>query len=306
MWFRLFPDWFGSTSLSFALVACNFIGGLGAGSLASRRITKWIARVAGIADALRLYGMIELLVAVAAALTLLASQLPADLWGNFPYHVHDGIWVQNPGYRFGQLAVAVTCVFAPCFLMGTTFPLLSQVFLDAPGGSRLPAALYGWNTFGACAGVLACQFLLLPSIGHSSTFWLMLALNLGIAGFFLITGRGDLPVASFALDATSQNVNQATTPTTTNLALLLTCAVLSGLLAGALEGDMFKRINLVVSNSPGALGPAISFWAILGYLFGERVRLACNTPANATHQDRVRIRRDLSLRGVAADVSKRH
>ena len=27
---------------------------------------------------------------------------------------------------------------------------------------------------------------------------------------------------------------------------------------------MFKRINLVVSNSPGALGPAISFWAILG------------------------------------------
>ncbi len=264
VWFRLFPDWFGSTSLSFALVACNFIGGLGAGSLASRPITKWIARVAGITDALRLYGMIELLVAVAAALTLLAGHLPADLWGNFPYHVHDGIWVQNPGYRFGQLAVAVSCVFAPCFLMGTTFPLLSQVFLDAPGGSRFPAALYGWNTFGACAGVLACQFLLLPSIGHSSTFRLMLGLNLGIAGFFLITGRGDLPVASLAPDPASQNVKHATIPTAANLTLLVTCAVLSGLLAGALEGDMFKRVNLVVSNSPGALGPAISFWAILG------------------------------------------
>ena len=48
VWFRIFPDWFGSTSLSFALVVCNFIGGLGAGSLASRPITKWIARVAGI------------------------------------------------------------------------------------------------------------------------------------------------------------------------------------------------------------------------------------------------------------------
>lgn len=264
VWFRLFPDWFGSTSLSFALVACNFIGGLGAGSLASRPITKWIARVAGITDALRLYGMIELLVAVAAALTLLAGHLPADLWGNFPYHVHDGIWVQNPGYRFGQLAVAVSCVFAPCFLMGTTFPLLSQLFLDAPGGSRFPAALYGWNTFGACAGVLACQFLLLPSIGHSSTFRLMLGLNLGIAGFFLITGRGDLPVASLAPDPASQNVKHATIPTAANLTLLVTCAVLSGLLAGALEGDMFKRVNLVVSNSPGALGPAISFWAILG------------------------------------------
>jgi spermidine synthase len=264
VWFRLFPDWFGSTSLSFALVVCNFIGGLGAGSLASRPVTKWIARVAGIADALRLYGTIELLVAVAAALTVLAGHLPADLWGNFPYHAHDGIWVQNPAYRFGQLAVAVSCVFVPCFLMGTTFPLLSQVFLDAPEGSRFPAALYGWNTFGACAGVLVCQFLLLPSMGHSATFWLMLGLNLGIAGFFVITGRGDLPAASPALDAAGHNVNQASSPIAANLALLLTCAVLSGLLAGALEGDMFKRVNLVVSNSPGALGPAISFWAILG------------------------------------------
>jgi len=72
VWFRLFPDWFGSTSLSFALVVCNFIGGLGAGALASGPVTKWIARVAGITDALRLYGLIELSVAVAALLTPLA------------------------------------------------------------------------------------------------------------------------------------------------------------------------------------------------------------------------------------------
>jgi spermidine synthase len=264
VWFRLFPDWFGSTSLSFALVVGNFIGGLGAGSLASRPITTWIARVAGVTDGLRLYGLIELLVAVAATLTVLAGHLPADLWGSFPYHVHDRIWVQDLGYRLGQMTVAVACVFTPCFLMGTTLPLLSQVFLDAPGGQRLPAALYGWNTFGACVGVLACQFALLPSIGHSATFWLMQGLNLGIAGFFLITGRGALPVASLALDGASQVGNQASSPTPTNLSLILTCAVLSGLLAGALEGDMFKRVNLVVSNSPGALAAAISFWAILG------------------------------------------
>src|SRR5665213_1124952 len=263
VWFRLFPDWFGSTSLSFALVVCNFIGGLGAGSLASRPITAWLTRVANISDALRLYGFIELLVAAAAALTLLVGLLPADLLGTFPYHLHDGIWVQDLGYRFGQLAVAVTCVFTLCFLMGTTFPLLSQALLDAPGGQRLPAALYAWNTFGACAGVLACQFLLLPYIGHSHTFWLMLALNFGIAGLFLISGRGDLPVASLTVTAANQNVNRSPAPTATSLSLLLTCALLSGLLAGALEGDMFKRINLVVSNSPGALGPAISFWAIL-------------------------------------------
>jgi len=256
VWFRLFPDWFGSTSLSFALVVCNFIGGLGVGSLASRPVTRWIARVAGTADPLRLYGAIELLVALAAALTLLAAHLPADLWGHFPYHLHDGLWMQNPGYRFGQLAVAVACVFTPCLLMGTTFPLLSQALLDAPGGSRIPAALYGWNTFGACAGVLACQFLLLPSVGHTFTFWLMLGLNLAIAGLFLVIGRGDLTVSSLEPQAPGANAKPA--------AFLLVCAVLSGLLAGALEGDLFKRMSLVISNGPGALGPAISFWAILG------------------------------------------
>ena len=264
VWFRLFPDWFGSTSLSFAFVVCNFVGGLGAGSLASRPVTRWIAKVAGIADALRLYGMIELLVAVGAALTLLASHLPADIWGHFPYHLSDRIWEQNFGYRLGQLAVAMICVFTPCFLMGTTFPLLSEAFLDAPGGPRLPAALYGWNTFGACAGVVACQFLLLPFVGHSATFWLMLSMNLGIAGYFLITGRSDLSAASLSLNTTSRKTHEPAAPASFNLALLLVCAALSGLLAGALEGDMFKRIDLVVSNSPGALGPAISFWAILG------------------------------------------
>ena len=126
---------------------------------------KWISRVTRITDPLRLYGLIELLVAVAASLTPLAGHLPTDLWGNFPYHVKDHIWVQDLGYRFSQLAVAVICVFTPCFFMGTTFPLLSRGLLDAPEGQRLPAALYGWNTFGACAGVLACQFLLLPFIG---------------------------------------------------------------------------------------------------------------------------------------------
>jgi len=264
VWFRLFPDWFGSTSLSFALVTCNFIGGLGVGSLASRRITQWLARVTGILDPLRLYGLVELLVAVAAALTVLAGLLPAHVWGDFPYHVQAGIWVQNPGYRFGQLAVAVICVFTPCFWMGTTFPLLSRALLDTPAGERLPAALYGWNTLGACAGVLACQFLLLPRIGHTATFWLMLGLNVVIAALFLITGRGSLQVPSLTPGPPPENGHQPVAAVPTNLTLLLSCAALSGLLAGALEGDLFKRINLVVSNSPGALGPAISFWAILG------------------------------------------
>jgi spermidine synthase len=280
-WLRLFPDWFGSTSLSFALVVCNFIGGLGAGSLASGPISRWIGRATRLTDPLRVYGLIELLVAAAAMLTLLAGFLPADLWGEFPYHLSDGIWEQDPGYRLGQLAVAATCVFLPCFLMGLTFPLLCQAFVDSPGGARFPAALYGWNTLGACAGVLACQFLLLPSVGHGATFWLGIGLNLAIAAYFLTTGGGDLPAAPAAPGPANGKRAPAGESTSAQAALLLVCAALSGLLSGALEGDMFKRIDLVVGNSPGALGSAISFWAILGIFLASafvwrarRLRLA--------------------------------
>jgi hypothetical protein len=169
--------------------------------------------------------------------------------------------VQDAGYRLGQLAIAVACVFLPCFFMGVTFPLLSRAFVDAPGGARFPAALYGWNTLGACLGVLACQFLLLPGIGHGATFAVMLGLNLAIAVLFL-TGRSPAP----APPAPAARTEQAGDP-----AVLLVCATLGGLLAGALEGDMFKRMSLVISNGPGALAPAISFWAILGIFLASVV-----------------------------------
>jgi predicted membrane-bound spermidine synthase len=45
-WFRIFTDWFGSTNLTFALVVCCFIGGLGFGALWSKPVANWIGRCA--------------------------------------------------------------------------------------------------------------------------------------------------------------------------------------------------------------------------------------------------------------------
>ena len=44
MWFRIYVDKFGSTNLTFVVVLCNFIGGLGVGALASRRVTELAER----------------------------------------------------------------------------------------------------------------------------------------------------------------------------------------------------------------------------------------------------------------------
>jgi spermidine synthase len=260
-WFRIVTDWFGSTNLTFALVVCNFIGGLGAGALLSRRIGDALAGRLRIRDPLRTYGLVETLVGTLALLTFLGGLLPADAGGGFPYVLRDGIWVPAVGQRLLQLALATACVFLPCFFMGVTFPLLCDAFRGAPGSARFPSALYAWNTLGACSGVLACQFLLLPALGHGAMFGLMAALNLALGLWFLATGGA--PASDVRDPAPAPPAPGPERAGIVGVRILLACALLSGLLAGSLEGDLFKRIGFAIPLNPGATMSFISFWAIL-------------------------------------------
>src|SRR5262245_48760122 len=114
VWFRVFTDEFGSTNLTFALVVCNFIVGLGAGALASRRVTGLVRRLPRLRHPLRAYGALDLLVASAVLLTPLARLLPADLWGAFPYRLEGGVYRLTLGYQVTQGGIATLCVFVPC------------------------------------------------------------------------------------------------------------------------------------------------------------------------------------------------
>jgi predicted membrane-bound spermidine synthase len=272
-WFRIFTDWFGSTNLTFALVVSNFIGGLAVGAVLSERITVFLCERTRLGERLRLYGLVELLVAATVMLTVLGEQLPADLWGSFPYVLSDGIWVPNTGYRLSQVLVATVCVFVPCLFMGVTFPLLCSIFRGAPGGHRFPAAVYAWNTLGACSGVLTAQFFFLPRLGHQYTLWAMVGLNVAIGAYFLVSGNAKKPVLPEGHQPSAAILGNAppNVQISTKLGVLLMCAVLSGLLSGALEGDLFKRISFVIELNPGATMSFISFWAILAIFLASTV-----------------------------------
>lgn len=257
-WFRLYVDQFGSTNLTFILVLCNFIAGLGFGALASRRLAAWLGRVLRIQDRLRVYGVAELLVSGTALITILATLLPADAWGAFPYVRTGGVYVQTLPYQLGKVGIAMGCVFVPCFFMGVTFPLLCAAFGD---DERFPSNLYAWNTLGACSGVLLCEFVFIPWIGHYWTFWLAAGVNALIGACFLVAGGSPGAIPEPGPPASGDGPDPAPAPG--SAAVLITCALLSGLLAGAVEGDMFRRIKFVGYATSTVMSFA-SFWAILG------------------------------------------
>lgn len=257
-WFRILADRFGSTNLTFALVVANFIGGLGVGALVSRGLCRRLARATGIHDRLRLYGLVELLVTLTVGLTFLAGLVPADLWGHFPYRLADGLWRPNMVYESSQLVIAMACVFVPSVFMGVTFPLLCDACRTVDGPPRFPSALYAFNTLGACSGVLTCLFVFLPWVGHERMLWVLLGMNLVIAVVFLARRTGPVTRRD-QFQAVRQTAGTAPPRAT---ALLIMTAVLSGLVAGALEGDMFKRIDFM-SSGDSAVMALIAFWAIL-------------------------------------------
>jgi predicted membrane-bound spermidine synthase len=247
-WFRIFIDRFGSTTLTFVLVITNFIGGLGLGALVGRRVSAWLSARLGAAPRLRVYGVLELCVSAGALLTLALGALPADLWGTFPYELRDGIFEHVLGYRLSRGLIVTTCVLVPCLFMGMTFPLLCSAFEDE---KRFPSALYGWNTLGACAGILAFEFALLPALGHSRSFELAIALNACIGLSFLAVNRGGQPITTAAAQTAGEGMGEAA-PAASGVSVLIAGAIIGGLLTGVVEADVFKHIRYTSFRSEAA------------------------------------------------------
>ncbi|MFT5172504.1 MAG: spermidine synthase [Gammaproteobacteria bacterium] len=260
VWFRIFADRFGSTALTFLLVLGSFIGGLGLGAICSRAATQRLALNGRRLEPLRVYGLVELLVTSTALLTLAVAFIPADLWGDFPYQLHDGLYSRTLADALVQLAIGVLCVAVPSFFMGLSFPLLAHAYR---AHQRFPSALYAWNTLGACVGVLVTQFLLIPRLGHDVTYAVMLALNLLLALYFLLTKSvaTDVTAPRCAVQRTGSE-RQGRNTRAIDFGTLLALATLSGFMVGALEGDLLKRIWLLGATSSAAMA-FVSFWAIL-------------------------------------------
>lgn len=171
-WQREFRLIFGASTAASAAVIAIFIGGLGIGSLVlGRRADESRAP-------LRLYGRLELWIALSAAATPLLFLLARGL-----YVAMGGSVTLGPVLATAlRLFLASLILLLPTFLMGGTLPAAARsIEPDEDRGRTLVGLLYGINTLGAVTGSLISTFLLLETFGTRLTLWLAAVVNTGIA-----------------------------------------------------------------------------------------------------------------------------
>ena len=140
----------------------------------------------------------------------------------------------------------------------------------------------------------------LPGLGHGPTFWLMAFANLLLGAYFWLTG-GAGPALRTGTVAQQASV-RAATPAAAASGMLIAFAMLSGLVAGALEGDMFKRIAF-------ALQFALVLYAGLECADGllkVLVSIPGDQPGNDAAQQQAQHQRrytDLQKNGIDFDAS---
>jgi spermidine synthase len=172
VWLREFRLIFGASTAASAAVLGIFMGGLGLGSAMLGR------RAEAAAKPLLLYGNLELMIALFAALT------PAIVQGvRWLYSATGGTMVLGHGIgTVVRLLMASLVLIGPTFLMGGTLPAAARsIASDKDPCRRRLALLYGTNTLGAVTGAALSTFWLIEVFGNRTALWLATGLNTLVA-----------------------------------------------------------------------------------------------------------------------------
>ena len=202
-WIRMLSLVLGASTHSFEVMLATFIFGLAMGGLAVRR------RVDASADPVRLLAWVQIVMGLAAAVTLPVYDSTFGLMEA----LLKGIARTDAGYLLFNLSgagVAALVMLPATFCAGMTLPLITGALLRRGAGEQAIGQVYAANTLGAIAGVLLAVHAGLPLIGLKGTLLagaiVDVALGLALLGFlelrkalFWAAGSCALLLAALAL-----------------------------------------------------------------------------------------------------------
>lgn len=183
-WVRMLSLVFGSTVHAFELMLAAFIGGLAFGGLWIRR------RIDGYASPLRIGGWVQILMGLAALISLILYDRAFD-WVAWFMHA---LSRSDGGYDLYNVVTAIMSILmmAPAaFFAGMTLPLFTLALIRAGSGEAAIGRIYAANTIGAIFGVFAAVHFLMPVLGLKLA---MVAAAAGDLALGLVLLRRELPL----------------------------------------------------------------------------------------------------------------
>jgi spermidine synthase/MFS family permease len=223
VWMRELRLVFGTSTLAAAAVLAIFMAGLGSGAAVLGRKSD------AHSHPLRLYGLLEIGIALAAALTPLLIDFVRVAY------------VASGGSVALRFVLAVLVLGLPTFLMGGTLPAAARS-IAGDSGRRSVALLYAMNTAGAVTGAVMAGFILLERYGNRGTLFAAAAINLAI-GVLAFCSRAVSVEASAAPQTSHREQGshrqKSIRPASPMLRRSLVCA------AAAMTGFVFLLMELV-------------------------------------------------------------
>ncbi len=157
-WIRMLNLVLGTTTHAFELMLGTFILGLAIGSLIIRRYLDQLQ------NPIRLLGVIQIVMAVAATATLLIYN---NLFTSMSWLL-GGLAKSAAGYLLFNISSLLICaiVMLPATICaGMTLPLITHILRQDEGGEAVIGRVYAINTLGAIAGVVLVSAILIPMLG---------------------------------------------------------------------------------------------------------------------------------------------
>ena len=265
LWFRHLGFIFGNTVQAASTVLTAFMTGLALGAHLFGRLARRAS------SPIRLFGFLELGVGFYAASLPILFGLLREVY-RWAYGLAPDSLPMLTALRF---LLAFALLIIPTTLMGGTLPVLVEgLTRTAQDFTRRIGFLYGMNTLGAVAGIVAAGFFLIPWIGLSGAGWLAVAGNALVGASGILLGRSQrAPGAEAQGDLAAQPAGDPNDPVRRTVLIALAA---SGFIALAMEVVWFRALVLIFGSTTYSFSAMLACFLIgiaLGsLLFGSVAR----------------------------------